>query len=84
MGVISWIVLGLIVGFIASKIVNKTGSGLVLDVVIGVVGALVGGYISSKLGLGGMTNIWDPWSWLIAIIGAIIVLLAYRAVASRT
>ena len=43
MGVISWIILGLIAGFIASKILNRTGSGLILDLVLGMVGAAVGG-----------------------------------------
>jgi uncharacterized membrane protein YeaQ/YmgE (transglycosylase-associated protein family) len=84
MHIISWIILGLIAGFIGSKIVNKTGSGFVMDIVVGVIGALVGGFISTRLGLGGVTGFWDIWSWFIAIIGSIIVLLAYRAIANRT
>ena len=48
MGILSWIVLGLIAGFIGSKLVNKTGSGMIMDIVLGVVGAIVGGYISSR------------------------------------
>ena len=50
MGIVSWIVLGLIAGFIGSKIVNKTGSGMVIDIVLGVVGAIVGGYLASLVG----------------------------------
>ena len=49
MGVISWIILGLIAGFIGSKIVNRTGEGLILDIVLGVVGAIVGGYLFTSL-----------------------------------
>ena len=49
---IAWIILGLIAGFIGSKIVNRSGSGILLDIVIGIVGALIGGYVSTNL-LGG-------------------------------
>jgi uncharacterized membrane protein YeaQ/YmgE (transglycosylase-associated protein family) len=83
MGIISWIILGLIAGFIGSKIVNKSGSGVLMDIVVGVVGAIVGGFIGEKLGLGGVTGFWDIWSWFLAIVGSIIVLLIYRAVIGR-
>ena len=83
MGIISWIVLGLIAGFIGSKLVNKTGSGLMMDIVLGVVGAIVGGYISSLLGYGGVTG-FNLYSVVIAIIGAVVVLLIYRAIVSRS
>ena len=83
MGIISWIVFGLIAGFIGSKIVNKTGSGVVMDVVLGVVGAVVGGELASMLGMGGISG-FDIRSLIIAVIGAVVVLVVYRAVASRT
>ena len=83
MGWIAWIVLGLISGAIASKLVNKSGSGFLLDVVIGVIGAIVGGAIGAKLGLGGLEGFWSPWSWLLSILGAVIVLVIYNAVARR-
>jgi uncharacterized membrane protein YeaQ/YmgE (transglycosylase-associated protein family) len=83
MGFIAWIILGLIAGFIASKLVNHTGSGILLDMVIGIVGALLGGFIGAKLGLGGLENFWSLWTWLLAIVGAIIVLMIYNAVARR-
>ena len=83
MGWIAWIVLGLISGFIASKLVNKTGSGLLLDIVIGVIGAIIGGVIGSKLGLGGLEGFWSPWSWLLSIMGAVIILIIYNAVSRR-
>jgi uncharacterized membrane protein YeaQ/YmgE (transglycosylase-associated protein family) len=77
MGIISWIVLGLIAGFIGSKLVNKTGSGMIMDIALGVVGAIVGGYISSLLGYGPVTGV-NLYSVVIAVIGAVVVLLVYR------
>jgi uncharacterized membrane protein YeaQ/YmgE (transglycosylase-associated protein family) len=82
MGWIAWIILGLIAGFIGSKLVNKTGSGILLDIVIGIVGAIVGGWIGSKLGLGGVNGL-NLWSILLAVIGAVVVLLVYNAVSRR-
>jgi uncharacterized membrane protein YeaQ/YmgE (transglycosylase-associated protein family) len=82
MGVLSWIILGLIAGFIGSKVVNKTGSGMILDIVLGIVGAVVGGYIFSLAGIGGVTGL-NIESILIAIVGAIVVLLIYRFVIAR-
>jgi len=80
---ISWIILGLIAGFIGSKVVNKSGSGLLLDIVLGVVGAVVGGYIVQALGIGsGVTGL-NIYSLLVAIVGAILVLVIYNAVARR-
>jgi uncharacterized membrane protein YeaQ/YmgE (transglycosylase-associated protein family) len=82
MGFLSWIILGLIAGFIGSKIVNKTGAGIVMDIVLGVVGAIVGGYIGGFLGLGGVSGL-NIGSLFLAVIGAVVVLLVYRAVATR-
>jgi uncharacterized membrane protein YeaQ/YmgE (transglycosylase-associated protein family) len=79
MGLISWIVLGLIAGFIGSKIVNKTGEGLILDVVLGVVGAVIGGYLFNLFGAQGVTGL-NLWSLLVAVIGAVVVLMIYRLV----
>jgi len=79
MGVISWIILGLIAGFIGSKIVNKTGEGLILDVVLGVVGAVIGGYLFNLFGAQGVTGL-NLWSLLVAVIGAIVVLVIYRMI----
>jgi uncharacterized membrane protein YeaQ/YmgE (transglycosylase-associated protein family) len=77
MGMLSWIVLGLIAGFIASKIVNKSGEGLILDIALGVVGAFVGGWIFSYLGYGGVSGV-NLYSIVVAIIGAVILLLLYH------
>ena len=82
MGILAWIILGLIAGFIASKIYAGSGQGFLLDIVLGVVGAVVGGFIFSKLGSTGITG-FDLWSILVAIIGAVIVLWVYHAVAGR-
>jgi len=83
MSIIGWIILGLIAGFIASKVVNKQGGGIVLDIVLGVVGAIVGGFIFTWLGAAGVTG-FNLWSVVVAIVGAIIVLLIYHAVFGRS
>jgi uncharacterized membrane protein YeaQ/YmgE (transglycosylase-associated protein family) len=80
MSILGWIVLGLIAGFIASKIVNKTGEGVILDIVLGIVGAIVGGFLFTEFGATGVTG-FNLYSMFVAIIGAIVVLLAYHAIA---
>jgi len=82
MSIIGWIILGLIAGFIASKIVNKTGQGFLLDIVLGIVGAIVGGFIFSGVGASVITG-FNRWSLREAIIGAIVVVEIYKAVAGR-
>ena len=82
MSIIGWIVLGLIAGFIASKIVNKQGSGIIVDIVLGVVGAIVGGFLFTQLGAVGVTG-FNLWSMIVAIIGAIVILLLYHAILGR-
>lgn len=83
MGIIAWLILGLISGFIASKIINKTGEGLVMDIVLGVVGALVGGFIANRVfGIVGVTGL-DFRSIIISVLGAIVVLLVYHMVVRR-
>ena len=79
MSIIAWIVLGLIAGFIASKIVNKQGEGFILDIVLGIVGAMVGGWLFSAFGGVGVTG-FNLWSILVAIVGAIVVLVIYHAI----
>ncbi len=82
---IAWIILGLISGFVASKLVNKTGGGLVTDLLLGIVGAIVGGYLMNLLGHTGVNSHGlDFYSFFVAIIGSIVVLLAYNAIARRT
>ena len=82
MSVLAWIVLGLIAGFIASKVVNKTGEGLIMDIVLGIVGAVVGGWLFTRLGYAGVTG-FNIYSMLVAVVGAILVLLIYHMVVRR-
>ena len=80
MSIIAWIVLGLIAGFIASKVVNKTGEGMFLDIVLGVVGAVVGGFLFRLVGASGVDG-FNIWSMFVAVIGAIVVLVIKHAIA---
>ena len=79
MSIIAWIVLGLIAGFIASKIVNKSGQGVIVDIVLGIIGAVVGGFIFSLAGAEGVTG-FNLYSIIVAIIGAIVVLVIYHSI----
>jgi len=82
MNVFAWIILGLIAGFIGSKIVNKSGQGMIMDIALGVVGAIVGGLIFNLFGAAGVTGL-NIWSLLVSIIGAIVVLWVYHMVSGR-
>lgn len=82
MGIISWLILGLIAGFIGSKIVNKSGQGFWLDIALGIVGAVVGGILFSAFGMQGITGL-NIWSMIVAIVGAVVVLFGYHAVTGR-
>jgi uncharacterized membrane protein YeaQ/YmgE (transglycosylase-associated protein family) len=77
MSVITWIVIGLIAGFIGSKIVNREGSGIILDIVIGVIGALVGGWLFELVGHAGVTG-FNLYSMFVATVGAVVVLVVYH------
>jgi uncharacterized membrane protein YeaQ/YmgE (transglycosylase-associated protein family) len=81
-GIIAWLVLGLIAGFVASKIVNHTGSGLIMDIVLGVIGALVGGFLFSVFGAAGVTGL-NIYSMIVAVVGAVVVLWVYHALIGR-
>ncbi|MFZ0841147.1 MAG: GlsB/YeaQ/YmgE family stress response membrane protein [Xanthobacteraceae bacterium] len=82
MGIISWIILGLIAGFIGSKIVDKQGQGFWLNIALGIIGALVGGFIFDLIGSTGVTGL-NIWSMIVAIIGSVVVLWIYNAVSGR-
>ena len=79
MSIIAWVVLGLISGFIASKIINKTGEGMVLDIALGVVGAVVGGFLFHMVGATGVDG-FNVWSMFVAVIGAVVVLVVKHAI----
>jgi uncharacterized membrane protein YeaQ/YmgE (transglycosylase-associated protein family) len=82
MSFIAWIILGLISGFIASKIVNKSGDGFFLDIILGVVGAFVGGWLFTTFGMAGVTGL-NLYSMLVAVVGAVVVLVVYHALRRR-
>jgi uncharacterized membrane protein YeaQ/YmgE (transglycosylase-associated protein family) len=82
MSVLGWIVLGLIAGFIGSKIVNHSGQGFLLDIVLGIVGAVVGGFLFTALGATGVTG-FNLYSMFVAVVGAVVVLWGYHAIAGR-
>ncbi|MGI8990339.1 MAG: GlsB/YeaQ/YmgE family stress response membrane protein [Bryobacteraceae bacterium] len=82
MSIIAWIVLGLIAGFIGSKLVNKSGEGIILDIVLGVVGAIVGGFIFQAFGASGVTGL-NLYSLLVAVVGAVLFLVVYHAIFRR-
>ena len=79
MSFVAWIVLGLISGFVASKIVNKSGEGIVMDIVLGIVGAVAGGWLFNTFGHMGATGL-NLYSVLVAVVGAVIVLFIYHAI----
>jgi uncharacterized membrane protein YeaQ/YmgE (transglycosylase-associated protein family) len=82
MSILAWIILGLIAGFIGSKIVNKTGEGFFLDIILGIVGAVVGGWLFSAFGMSKVTGL-NIYSLIVAVVGAVVFLVAYHALTGR-
>jgi len=82
MSFLAWIVLGLLSGFIASKLVNKTGEGFFLDIILGIVGAIVGGYLFTMMGASGVSGV-NLYSILVAVVGAMVVLFVYHGLVRR-
>jgi len=82
MSIIAWLILGLIAGFIASKLYAGSGQGIVIDIVLGIVGAVVGGFLFNMLGGAGVTG-FNLYSMFVAVIGAVVVLWIYHAVTGR-
>ena len=82
MSIIGWLVLGLIAGFIASKLYTGSGQGAVIAIVLGIVGACVGGFLFTMLGRAGVSG-FNLYSMLVAVIGAVVVLWIYHAVTGR-
>ncbi len=82
MSIVAWVVLGLVAGFAADRIVNRRGGGIVFDVLLGVFGAVVGGLLFSSVGAVGVSG-FSVWSLFVAVVGAIIVLVAYHAIVGR-
>ena len=82
MSFVAWIVLGLVAGFIGSKLVNHTGEGLIRDILLGVVGAFIGGYLFTLFGASGVTGL-NLYSLLVAVVGAVVFLIVYHAIFRR-
>ena len=82
MSIIGWLILGGIAGFIASMIIDRSGKGLMLDIILGVVGAVIGGFVFSLLGAAPVTG-FNLYSMFVAVVGAVIVLGIYHAVVGR-
>ena len=82
MSIIAWLILGLIAGFIGSKIVNKSGEGVLLDIILGIVGAVVGVYVFSLFGASGVNGL-NIYSLVVAVVGSILVLVIYHAIVGR-
>ena len=82
MSIIAWIILGLIAGFVASKIVNRTGEGVVIDILLGVGGAIVGGWLFNAFGMAGVTGV-NIYSLIVAVVGAVLFLVIYHALFRR-
>jgi uncharacterized membrane protein YeaQ/YmgE (transglycosylase-associated protein family) len=79
MSFLAWIVLGLLAGFIGSKIVNKQGEGVFLDVILGIVGAVIGGWLFNTFGASGVSGL-NLYSLLVAVIGSVVLLVVYHAI----
>jgi uncharacterized membrane protein YeaQ/YmgE (transglycosylase-associated protein family) len=79
MSFLTWIVLGLLAGFIASKIVNHRGSGAGIDILLGMAGAVVGGWLFNLLGSHGVSGV-NLHSLLVAVLGAILVLFVFHTI----
>lgn len=79
MSLFAWILLGLVGGFIASKIVNRTGEGFVLDIFLGIVGAVTGGWLFKLFGMHGVTGL-NIYSLVVAICGAAVLLVVYHTI----
>ena len=78
MSILAWILLGLVAGFIGSKIVNKTGEGFLVDIGLGIIGAVVGGWLFQFFGAAGVTGL-NLYSLFVAVIGAVVFLVVYHA-----
>jgi uncharacterized membrane protein YeaQ/YmgE (transglycosylase-associated protein family) len=82
MSILTWIVLGLIVGFIANKLFNKTGESVRMNIVLGGIGAVLGGELINKLGIAGAAWL-NMWSVLVSVSVAALFLVVYNALARR-
>ena len=80
--IIAWVVVGALAGFVASRIVRSSGDALLFDIVIGIVGAVAGGFVGSWIGGTGMQGV-NPYSFILAVVGSACGLFVYHAVIRR-
>ena len=79
MSLFAWLLLGLVAGFIASHLVNHRGEGMILDMLLGIVGAIVGGWLAYMFGFAGVTHL-NVQSLIVAVIGSVVILFVYHAI----
>lgn len=79
MSFVAWIILGLVAGFIASKLVDNQGQGVVMDILLGMLGAVMGGWLFTTFGMAGVRD-FNPYSLMVATFGAAVLLIGYHAV----
>ena len=77
MPLLAWMILGLVTGLVASKIINKSGEDFLLDVILGIVGALAGGWLFSTFGMADVSGL-NLYSFVVAVVGAMVVLMAHH------
>ena len=80
MSILAWVILGLVAGFVGSKLVNKTGEGILVDIILGVLGAV--GWLFNQFGQPGVTGL-NLWSFVVAVVGAVIILVLYHALTGK-
>ncbi|ECG8589119.1 GlsB/YeaQ/YmgE family stress response membrane protein [Salmonella enterica subsp. salamae] len=79
MGIIAWIIFGLIAGVIAKLLMpGRDGGGFILTCILGILGAVVGGWLATMFGIGGSISGFNLHSFLVAVVGAIVVLVIFR------
>jgi uncharacterized membrane protein YeaQ/YmgE (transglycosylase-associated protein family) len=83
MGILVWIIVGAIAGYVASKVLTGKGMGLLWDIVVGILGAFLGGWLASLVGIPVSTGTFTVSGVLAAFVGAIILLVVFRALTSR-
>jgi uncharacterized membrane protein YeaQ/YmgE (transglycosylase-associated protein family) len=83
MGILIWIVVGAIAGFLASKVLTGRGMGLLWDIVVGILGAFLGGWLAGLAGLPVSSGTFTVGGLVAAFVGAVILLIIFRAVAKR-
>ncbi len=83
MSILRWIVLGLVSGLVASKIVNRTGEGAILDMVLGIAGAVLGDWLFSTFQMPGVSGL-NLYSFFVAIVGSLVVLATYHFLVRRS